>query len=241
MLLLKILLALFFSSSTWAALQLPQQLSAQDRRDVLRILGFGSSSKLLSNPYPMGGYQGFELGMSSSVINIEDLSSKGAGTEEQENLLVNQLFIGKGLYRDVDIGFEFTPGMNPDELQSFGFQVRGILKKEEDSPMTLSVFFFTSNTNVKNQLRADSVGLDLVGAIHSESVSMYVGGGENRTFGKFTGGSNGLTDTNESETTVIRSLHSFIGASIQFKPYFLAFQMDRHDQLTYSAKLGARF
>lgn len=238
MLKLFILLQLF--STNVFAFSLPGNLNSADRTNILKIIGLPSSTKLLSNPYPIGGSSGVEIGVSQTIIGTEELEGIGDSSGDQKDFSLTQVNLSKGLFRDFDIGVELTP-MTTFQVQSFSFQARTVLTKSADTSPVISLFLFTTNTNFKNLVQVETYGADLIGAVHTEKISLYTGFGNIRTFGKFAGGSSTLNSSNKTETSAINSLHLLLGTSVQFKPYFLSVQMDRYDQITYSAKIGTRF
>jgi hypothetical protein len=52
----------------FARVQIPENLTKEDRIKVLGILGAGTSSKILTDPYPLGGFAGFEAGIQMDSI-----------------------------------------------------------------------------------------------------------------------------------------------------------------------------
>ena len=74
-----ILCVLLLSSVSMATTRLPKQLDREDQSRALEILGFGSTAKTLDNPYPLGGYSGVEIGISSEFIPVDDLATLGDG------------------------------------------------------------------------------------------------------------------------------------------------------------------
>ena len=59
------------------ALEIPRGLSQPDRVEVVETIGLGAAPKILSNPYPLGGYDGFEVGYSIEFINVRDVNRLG--------------------------------------------------------------------------------------------------------------------------------------------------------------------
>ena len=62
------------AAPAWAGLSFPSSLTSHDRGQVLAILGYGSAVKILDNPYPLGGYSGLEIGLSTEFINTSQIA-----------------------------------------------------------------------------------------------------------------------------------------------------------------------
>src|SRR5689334_22672776 len=93
------------ASFSLAAFEIPKGLNATDRREVVRTIGLNSAPKALSNPYPLGGYSGFEVRYSLEVINIRDIRRIGSNNTEfsdQTEWRYSRLTVGKGLYNNID-------------------------------------------------------------------------------------------------------------------------------------------
>src|SRR5690606_14292117 len=81
---------------SWS-LVIPGQLSPDERKDVVRILAASTSTRFLSSPYPLGGEQGFEFGLTVNAVNTRDLGDLGSGTTAfQPELRYSTVSIGKG-------------------------------------------------------------------------------------------------------------------------------------------------
>src|SRR5476651_1584350 len=108
---------LLLSSMKALAFDIPSGLNQSDRREIVRTLGLNSATKMLDNPYPLGGYSGFEIGLSSEFIDIRDIrhlgcapGSAGCGNKtysDESEWNYSRLTIGKGLYKDLDIFIHF--------------------------------------------------------------------------------------------------------------------------------------
>ncbi len=116
-------LATGFTLSSHALTSLPKGLSATDRERTLETLGFGSAVKLLSSPYPLGGYSGVEVAVSSEYISMADVAVLGAKTNSRSDLSYFNLTVGKGLYHNVDVLIQFIPMPQEETVSGFGGQV----------------------------------------------------------------------------------------------------------------------
>lgn len=233
-----ILTAAFSPTRALATVQLPTNLSKGDRQEVLRIIGFGTSSKLLSNPYPID----LEVGASVEFINTEDLGRLGSRlSAPQRDVAFSRFTIGKGLYNHVDLFLHFVPYSRENEIALYGGLLRWGFYQAKYLPIAASVVAHINTSNISNQLTTRSYGADLVGGITVNNVALFVGCGPIEATGSFIGGANGITDTGNLETETVKGFHTMVGANVSVSKMFLALQVDRYTQTVFSAKLGARF
>lgn len=228
-------------SSRAVAMSLPVNLSESDRIRVLEVLGFGSAPKILDKPYPLGGYTGIEVGISSEFIPVEDLASLGNKTSERGELNYYTLSFGKGLYYNVDTYLYFTPFLQNEKVQTYGGQLRWGFYETIYFPISFSAVFFAGGANFSNLFNVTTVGVDLIATVAMDNVAIYFGGGRARAVGRFIGGTDGITDTQETEKQDTTENHAVFGLNIDISKMFVAFEVDRYADSNYSAKLGYRF
>lgn len=220
------------------SLEIPTKLTSSDRKSVLEILGFGTAMKSASNPYPLGGYEGFEFGITSEIINIEDLSRLGQKTDPQPDLNVSSLMVGKGLYQDIDVFLGFIPISSSTKISNFGAQARWKFFEAQFVPVTMSILIHANSANFQNKVVTNIFGADLIGAINVDSLALYVGAGPAKGTAQYSGG---VTNTGNTQTEKATTVHSFAGITYNFTPVFISFEMDRYTQPIYAARLGFRF
>lgn len=237
-----ILLALFIGlPSAWSMTTLPKNLDAADRIRALEILGFGSVSKILDNPYPLGGYSGIEVGVTSEFIPIEDLASLGNKTTDKGEYNFSTLTFGKGLYYNIDTHIYFTPFVQDEKIQSYGAQLRWGFYEAGFFPLTLTAILYAGGANFSNLINVSSQGLDLVATVAMDNVAIYFGGGRVRAIGRFIGGTGGITDTQDTMEHDIVENHTVFGLNVDISKVFIALEIDRYTDSIYSGKLGYRF
>lgn len=224
-----------------AAVHLPKNLNESDRTRALEILGFGSAPKILDNPYPLGGYSGIEFGFGAEYIPLEDLSSLGATSTDRGELGIYTLSFAKGLYYNVDLHLQFTPFIQSDKVQTYGGQFRWGFYESSFFPLSLSTVISAGGANFSNLINITTLGVDLIGSVHFDNVSLYFGGGQVRATGKFIGGADGITDTQETYVKNIVDTHTVFGVNIDVARFFLAMEVDRYVDSIYSAKVGLRY
>src|SRR5437868_14912175 len=101
-------LFIFSLSASAAVNPIPKNLGKTDREMTVGALGFGSASKLLSSPYPMGGYSGVELSVSSEYIPMADVAALGGKSSSRSDLNYFNVTVGKGLFYNVDFLIQFV-------------------------------------------------------------------------------------------------------------------------------------
>ncbi len=228
----------------FAAIQLPKNMSVADREEALRIVGFGTSSKILSDPYPLGGHAGFEAGLSLENVVAEDLSRLGNGVRPpQQEVLLSKLTIGKGVYNDVDLFLQFTPYTKQEELAQYGGFVRWGFYQASYLPVGLSLIAHVNSANIGNQLNARSYGADLIAGVNVDNLALYIGGGVIESSGIFLVDEPTPTDpeARAQAKSLVTGSHALVGANLRFSQFFLSLQIDRYTLPVFSAKLGVRF
>lgn len=230
----------------------PRQMAAGDRKIALQVLGFGAASKILGNPYPLGGYQGLEIGLSSEYIPVKDLSSLGDKSATRTEVNYYTLSVAKGIFYNIDTVVHFTPAFQQENLSSYGGQLRWGFYDFPFMHGGLSLILHGSATSFSNLIDTRTTGTDLIATFVVEDVALYFGGGDARSIGTFRGGDINGTVT-ESTTSACNGTtcsdayedlnqgHTVFGISLAFAKLYAAFQVDRYYQSTYSAKLGFRF
>ncbi len=241
-------LALFFSNGA-RAFSIPTNLKNSQLTTLSNALGHGTSNKFLSNPYPLGGFSGVELGVGAEFINTSDFSSLGSGSATQSSVEVDRLSIGKGLYGGLDIFLNFIPFSGANEVSSYGASIKWTFFEGQFLPLTLSTLVHYDSINFGDQFMSEDYGADLIAGINVNHVSLYMGGGTISGRHVFSKSILDLTDVaNNSDLSDNRSLvnvdhqtHGLIGVQTEISNFFLAAEIDRYANPVYSAKLGLRY
>lgn len=224
------------------AVNIPANLTQSDLSEVVQILGFGTSSKFLSNPFPLGGYSGFEVGLATEFINTTDLSRLGAGTSRQSSFQYNRISLGKGLYNNLDIFVDFIPFSSSNEISEYGGMVKWNFYQGRFLPFSLSALGQMSTINIQDSFINEVIGWSLLGGINLTNFALYFGAGSQNARSVFAPNILEASLTTQGTYTMrSRQNHSFIGIHIDIAAFFIAAQIDRHEQPVYSAKLGLRF
>jgi hypothetical protein len=233
-------LSAFFVTEAEAGIIIPKNLNDADREAVLKIIGLGTSGKLLSDPYPMGGYSGFEVGLSVESLPTDDLAKRGAGlTTSQQEVAYPKLTVGKGLYNGVDLFLDFTPYSRQGELTQFGGMLRWSFFEAESLPLSASFLLHLDSANVGGLLATHTYGGDLIVGINVDDAALFAGIGSVEAAGTF---ASDITSSGQSETARVWGVHTVIGANVHFlETFFLALEIDRYTVPVFSGKLGMRF
>lgn len=239
---LVILFSLFISLDLFAgAIPIPRGLAKTDREMILEALGFGSAAKLLSSPFPLGGYSGIELSLTSEFIPMADVATLASKTSARSDLNYLNFVIGKGLYHNLDVLVQFIPMPQDHAISGFGGQLRWGFYQTNFMPANLSLVLHGSSTNFYNVLGTETSGVDLVASVNMIDFSLFFGLGQARSVGAFVGGAGGITDSGLAENSDVYSPHTVFGISIKMSDLFLALEVDRFVQSTYAGKVGLRF
>jgi hypothetical protein len=229
------------TGACFASMSLPKNLSHKDMTKAVEILGFGTSGKILSDPYPLGGYPGLEIGLSIESIPVDDLGRLGDKTEPDDNFVYPKFSIGKGLYNNIDVFVHFIPFSESTGLSEYGANVRWCFYQAKFLPATISFIAHGNSANLANEFSGTSYGFNLVTGLIVKSFSLYLGGGTITSFGRFVGGPHGVTASGEVETASSEGIHTIIGGTLSLDEMFIALEIDQYRQTVFSSKIGLRF
>ncbi|HND86633.1 MAG TPA: hypothetical protein PLU50_12525 [Pseudobdellovibrionaceae bacterium] len=215
-------------------------LNSAEQMQVGRVLGFGSAMKVLGNPYPLGGFDGYEFGIMTGFIPRDQISKLGNGQGENSEISYLELSISKGLYKNIDVGITFSPFPQTESYSSFGAFGRIGIWEGEHYPASFSLNLHTNFASFYDMVHTTTGGLDGIFAVSVEKLSLYLGLGWLDSNATLIGGASGITNTQKTLTAGNSSPRQFAGFSISFGKIFTAFQVDRSDDSYYSGKLGLR-
>lgn len=205
------------------------------------ILTLGSTSKMISSPNPLGGYNGFELGLSYETIPMDELARLGSKSLSTGELSYYRLVMGKGLYYDIDFFVQFVPLPQDGQLSGYGFLGRWAIMKGKNFPGSLSLVFSSGAMNFFNLVNTFHQGLDLIANVNVDNISMYIGAGAVKGRAGFIGGAQGVTDDQKDAEVSVEESHALFGINVDFEKTFIALQMDRYQSSSISVKWGLHF
>lgn len=229
------------SLNCFARLSLPNGLSDKDLRDIVNSLGPATATRLLSAPYPLGGSEGFELGLGRQYLPTESLNELGNKTLTQKGLSYPIITLGKGLFNDIDMFLSASPFSQSPDLANFAAQIRIGHWYSETSPLLISSVFHIGSSTLKNQVNFENYGFDVLATMYLKHICLFTGLGTLFTNGTFIGGSNGITKSGNTETITQIYAHKLIGVDLRYQEYFIAAQVDSYLRPNYSFKVGYRF
>lgn len=213
-------------------------LSEEDRREVVKTLGHASSLKVLGDPYPLGGYSGFEFGITIESVPTESFVDLGDKTAGGELLTYPVVSIGKGLYHNIDIFGHFSLFGTENRVGVYGGMIRWGFYESPAMPLTLSLSLQTSSNNFDNLITGEVFAALLNMGLNFKKTSLYMGLGKVNSKAEF---SKDLNNTPSSETVSAEDTQFKVGGVYHLRPYFIAVEFNRYVISHFSARLGIRF
>jgi hypothetical protein len=260
---MRLLLLLFALTTTSArALQLPKGLSKADREEVVETIGMGAATKMLTSPYPLGGYSGFEIGFSLEFIDVRDVNRLGCAVgspgcantsiSDNDEFRFSRLSIGKGIYHDIDIFFQFAPPIGGTNISDYGAAVRWAFYQTEFLPITFSAVVHANMMNLQDDFINQNIGAELIAGITVDNFALYAGVGQIWSQGTFQVGNSGNGTVDPSDPDAIQSAtgevtekttetHTLVGISLTYENLFAAAEVNHYRDSVYGIKLGVRF
>ncbi len=245
------------------AFEIPKGLNESDRREIIRTLGLNVATKMLDNPYPLGGYSGFEVGYSVEFVNIRDLRRVGCAPgsagcantaySDETEWRFSRLTFGKGLYNDVDIFFHFIPPIGGVSVTNYGGALRWSVFQARFLPINISLIGHFDQLNYNDSFINRNFGLEAMVGVNVDGFALYFGGGQIQAAGTFIGNNapceNCTVDPSDptvdpsahTVTNKITTTHTVVGISVHFQNLFAAAEVDRYQDAVYSLKAGLRF
>ena len=243
--LLKLILfkLIFVFSLNGFGFDIPNNLDENEREQTASVLGYGTALKFLSSPYTLGGYSGFELGISLESIGLEKLETLGSTVSEQSPLQFSRLSIGKGVYNNVDVFLNFTPFSTQNNITDYGLIVKWMFYEALYKPINISLLLNSNTINIKDRYLNTNIGADIIFGLSMKNIKMIIGVGQLRSSSRFLGtdGTINYTDSGSNEKFNATILHYLFGLNYQLNEYFVSFEIDRYKQPVYSSKVGIRF
>ncbi|MCB9024975.1 MAG: hypothetical protein H6625_01550 [Bdellovibrionaceae bacterium] len=237
-----IFLVVFFLSLTLRAIELPKGLNHIEREKIVTELGIPTSSKFLSNPYPLGGYVGLEVGISYQVIKTDEISLLGLQAPNNErSLSLVELTFGKGLYNNVDVFFHFAPFDQHEKVNTYGGMLKWGFYEAKFLPINFSLLVLGSVFHISDSFVHQTVGVEIMTGVNVDNLALYFGLGQLQGEGQFMGGSDGVVDDQLTTKETGKISHIFIGLNFDFSNFFISAQLDRYIEPIFSAKFGLRF
>lgn len=225
----------------FSAIDLPLLLNSQERKELMKIIGLTTSSKLVSNPYPLGGYLGLEIGYNVEYIEMNQANNIGKQTYDIKNFYYPQISVGKGIYNNIDILVHFIPFNEKRGLSNYGGIFRWNFYEGIFYPYFFSFIMHINNVNISDYLNLQSSGYELLAGLYVDFFSIYFGLGPVKCYGEFLGGNSNFTESNEQEEESITGLHYYLGMTFHYKKVYFGLQLDKYYfDIIYGVSLGLR-
>lgn len=229
------------------ALDIPRNMNSDNRKVALDILGSSTMTKSLADPYALGGYSGFEIGVSLEQLDTSDMARLGtdvSGTgvpRQQKTANYWTITLGKGLYHNIDFFLQFAPLGQSDDFSSFGGSLRWGFYQLQSWPVYFAFQLGANSCNFQNLISTSTQTVDLITGYDLVNMSLYGGVGMVRAAGQFIGGTGGVTSDHETHTEATSGNHYFAGLSYRFGNVFTAAEYDYVSTNVLSAKIGVRY
>lgn len=233
-----IFLSLVLTSFVSKAALVSSSLSENDRREVVKTLGHASSLKVLGDPYPLGGYAGFEMGITIESVPTESFADLGDKTAGGNLLTYPVISVGKGLYENIDLFGHFSLFGQENRVGVYGGLLRWGFFESKNMPLTLSLSLQSSSNNFDNIITGEVFAATLNLGLNFNNSSLYMGIGKVNSKAEF---SEGLNDSPQAETVSAEDTQFKVGGVYHFRPYFIAIEFNRYVVSHFSARLGLRF
>ena len=235
-------LLFFFSTFSQAEFRLQTNLTQSQRKDVLQVLGLGSSNKNLSTLEPLGTEDGLELAISFELLDTGTIRDLLADSQSKSTLYYPRIIIGKGLYDRTDLFFHFIPYTATFGISEFGASLRFNFLREDSAPFIFSGLLHANSANFNNQLVSRNLGADaMLGTLVTSSLSVFTTLGWTVSHGKFVGGTQGVTDTLDEEKEDVYAFHTAFACTQKWDTVSLTASFDYYKAPVYSLKLSTLF
>jgi hypothetical protein len=228
-------------NNAFAYLKLPNGLDSEERKTVMKTIGFSGTTKYVSNGYQLGGYDGIEFSSQLESIPFSEINQISMTNINQENQVLTRLGIAKGFFHDVEISFQFIPFFLQSEMSGYSGSLKYMFYEDEGMPLTVDFLVHGGGINFANLLGIQSVGVDFIVNYYKKYWAFYLGFGQTRIIGSFIGGNNGLTEDNMTATEDLGQNRVFSGLSYDFQNFQLGLQVERFYDETFILKIGKRF
>lgn len=229
------------SSVCARAYQLSHGLNSSDRIKALQILALGSSTKRLHLARPLGLDNGLETSFQYESIPTDQLEILGDKSGTKGSLRLFKLEVGKGLFNNIDLHFQLLPYTSTTQFSGYGASVRWQFFESPFVPARLFLSVQGSSSNLANQMLSQTLGTDLSLGMFFEHVSFTVKAGMIKAFGKFMGGSDGVTLDQSFAAEQTQSSHFGADLLLELDGAFGGVGIDHFTQTVINAKFGYRF
>jgi hypothetical protein len=223
------------------AIDIPLNLNDADRDEVIKVLGIGTSTKFNSFPEPLGGFSGFEIGLSFESLPANKLNRLGSSVNNDDSFDYAKISIGKGLFHHIDVFAHFIPFDEQTGLSAYGGLLRWEAFEASGGRFSVATIFHFNSSNIEDLFISDTYGAQLQLAWQFDYVHVYCGFGSTRAKGRFKGGPTSINDTTDEVTQKLTDDLIVGGLGFNYEKYFLTAEINTSEYTFWAAKLGFRF
>ncbi len=220
-----------------ATLNLPTGLSNGEQQLILQTFGFGTSFRPVDNPYPLGGYTGFEVGLTAQSIPTADIGYYGNRTTIDRNVIYPLISFGKGIFDNIDLLMSFIPYNESTGIGIYSGAFRWSFFQATFVPASFSLLLSGGNTNLNNVFISQTLGADVITGVNVDPFSFYFGVGTLYGQAQF---SPNLTSDGTFSNQTGRAFHTLLGVNVSIAEFFSAMEVDTYNTTVVSLKFGAR-
>jgi hypothetical protein len=232
-----------FLCNSWAFAKydLPRNLTSQNQVTVAESLGFGAATKMIMDPLPLGGYDGFQIGLSQDYVNAGAIEVIGAGKASSAYISSSSFSFGKGFYYDFDTFFQMTSPQNED-FSSYGILLRRkVYSFDSYFPVSVGALVHGGLTQYSNVFGSNIIGFDIYLYSSIYNFVCSVGAGQARGIHTFVGGASGLTGSSRDIEVDLLTKHLWGGVSRHFGRWVVSVMSETYFDSIHSLKLGYNF
>lgn len=171
--------------------------------------------------------------LSASVETLD--SSALEGSEPDDFIHYPKLTIGKGLYGDGDLFFNFIPFNQVTRFSRYGLQYRQSLWQSLRVPVNFSLLVHGNSANIDDKLVTRTFGGDLIASYLFKDISFSIGAGYVASTGTF---SSAAVEPGVEVRETIESLH--LSGAVLYKPdqFLFGLGVDWYQSFVFSIKTG---
>lgn len=235
-----VFLALFFFQMADAS-TLPGGMTANERVRTAELVSSSTALRSAQLHRSLSSTEGLDLSLSFESLPLSELPEIGSTDERLEDQTYFRLQVSKGLYRALDLSLFLTP-LNPSTpLSNYGGRIRWTFYQNAEQPLFLAWYVDGGGTNLNDQLLIQTMATGFQLGFKRKLLSLSFFVGSQKTFNRFRGGGEGVTESGHLESHQLTSYTLGLGGIYDFKSWYLGFAVDRQHDTLMSAKVGKVF
>jgi hypothetical protein len=235
-----IALLLLLCHTAYAA-TLPAGLTPDERVQTAKLVSSSTSLRSAQLHRSLSSMEGLDLSLSLETLPLSELPEMGTSSERLDDKTYVRLQVSKGLYRKLDLSLYLTP-LNPSTpLSNYGGRLRWTFYQNIDQPLFLAWYVDLGGTNLNDQLLIQTMASGFQLGFKRKLLSLSFFAGTQRTYNRFRGGAEGVTDSGHLESHRLTSYTLGLGGIYDFKSWYIGFAVDRQHDTLMSAKVGKVF